>query len=155
MARPERGVVYELTEYGRELEAILMALGRWGTRSMGRLPAQVATRSRWLVAAMLAFDHGGDRPATGVTIELRLDDGAFTVSADAGEFAVRAGAPPDADADAVITVSDQHLHQLLTGRLDAQAALASGVIVVDGDPDALRWLIARCGFPALNPVASG
>ena len=36
---PERGTVYELTDYGRELEPILMALGRWGTKSMGRLPA--------------------------------------------------------------------------------------------------------------------
>ena len=48
-AAPERGTVYELTDYGRELEPILLALGRWGTRSMGRLPAEVASRSRWLV----------------------------------------------------------------------------------------------------------
>ena len=29
------GLVYELTEYGRELEPIVVALGRWGFRSMG------------------------------------------------------------------------------------------------------------------------
>jgi DNA-binding HxlR family transcriptional regulator len=29
------GLVYELTEYGRELEPIVLALGRWGFRSMG------------------------------------------------------------------------------------------------------------------------
>jgi DNA-binding HxlR family transcriptional regulator len=43
---PDRGTVYELTDYGRELEPILMALGRWGTKSMGRLAADVTTRSR-------------------------------------------------------------------------------------------------------------
>jgi DNA-binding HxlR family transcriptional regulator len=29
------GLVYEVTEYGRELEPIVLALGRWGFRSMG------------------------------------------------------------------------------------------------------------------------
>src|ERR1700722_3053613 len=29
------GLVYELTQYGRELEPIVLALGRWGFRSMG------------------------------------------------------------------------------------------------------------------------
>jgi DNA-binding HxlR family transcriptional regulator len=29
------GLVYELTEYGRQLEPIVLALGRWGFRSMG------------------------------------------------------------------------------------------------------------------------
>ncbi len=29
------GLVYELTEYGRELEPIVLAFGRWGFRSMG------------------------------------------------------------------------------------------------------------------------
>jgi DNA-binding HxlR family transcriptional regulator len=29
------GLVYELTDYGRELEPIVLALGRWGFRSMG------------------------------------------------------------------------------------------------------------------------
>ena len=58
---PERGTVYELTTYGRELEPILLALGRWGTRSMGTLPPDVTTRSRWLVAAMLAFHDDSQR----------------------------------------------------------------------------------------------
>jgi DNA-binding HxlR family transcriptional regulator len=30
------GLVYEVTEYGRELEPIVLALGRWGFRSMGK-----------------------------------------------------------------------------------------------------------------------
>src|SRR6478672_5202617 len=31
----EGGLVYELTEYGRELEPIVLALGRWGFAQMG------------------------------------------------------------------------------------------------------------------------
>src|SRR5437763_13541599 len=38
---PAASVVYELTEYGRALEGPLLALGRWGARSMrAREPAQ-------------------------------------------------------------------------------------------------------------------
>src|SRR5664280_673972 len=69
---PDRGTVYELTPYGRELEPILMGLGRWGTKSMGRLPPDVATRSRWLVAAMLAFHDETRLVARPTTWELRL-----------------------------------------------------------------------------------
>src|SRR5450432_193587 len=114
---PERGTVYELTDYGRELEPILMALGRWGTKSMGRLPADVVAKSRWLVAAMLAFHdetRGIERPTTW---ELRLNDGAFTVSAEGTHLSVVAGAPDRADL--VVTTSDDTLHRLLTRQLSA------------------------------------
>ena len=90
---PERATVYELTDYGRELEPILLALGRWGTQSMGRLPSEVSSRSRWLVAAMLAFHDEAqviDRPTTW---ELRLTDGAFTVQAEGTKLTVAAGEP--------------------------------------------------------------
>src|SRR3979411_3221280 len=33
---PARAVVYELTEYGLELEDVGVALGRWGAESLGR-----------------------------------------------------------------------------------------------------------------------
>jgi DNA-binding HxlR family transcriptional regulator len=33
LPRPDGSVVYELTEYGRELEDVVVSLDRWGTRS--------------------------------------------------------------------------------------------------------------------------
>ena len=35
LARPSRAVVYELTAYGRELEPVVVELGRWGAKSLG------------------------------------------------------------------------------------------------------------------------
>ena len=92
---PDRGTAYELTGYG-PLEPILLALGRWGTRSMGQLPGEVVTRSRWLVAAMLAF-HDSRRVARPTTWELRLSDGVFTVRAEGTSLTVAAGAPERAE----------------------------------------------------------
>jgi DNA-binding HxlR family transcriptional regulator len=143
---PDRGTVYELTEYGRELETILLALGRWGTKSMGRLPAEVATRSRWLVAAMLAFRDDGQRIARPTTWELRLSDGAFTVRAEGASVAITAGSADDADV--VIATDDEHLHRLLTNRLTPAEALATGAIRVDGDEAAVASLLDLFAFPA-------
>jgi len=145
---PDRGTVYELSDYGRELETILLALGRWGTKSMGRLPPGVATRSRWLVAAMLAFRDEGQRTARPTTWELRLTDGAFTVRADGASIVITAGAPDEADV--VITTDDKHLHRLLTGRLTPAEAVATGALTLDGDDAALAGLLDLFAFPTVE-----
>jgi DNA-binding HxlR family transcriptional regulator len=154
---PERGTSYELSEYGRELEPIVMALGRWGARSMGRLPADVTTRSRWLVAAMLAFHvaamlafHDESRRIdTPTTWELRLSDGPFTVRAEGATLAAVAGAP--AASDLVLTTADETMHRLLTRRLPPDEAVASGVVTLHGERAALGHLLDLFVFPALAP----
>ena len=149
---PDRGTVYELTPYGRELEPILMGLGRWGTRSMGRLSPDVAARSRWLVAAMLAFHDEERRVARPTTWELRLTDGAFTVRAKGTDLTVAAGAPDDADL--VITTGDEQLHRLLTHRLAPSEAVATGAVSVEGDVSELPRLLGLFSFPALDPTGA-
>lgn len=149
---PDRGTVYELTPYGRELEPILMGLGRWGTRSMGRLSPDVASRSRWLVAAMLAFHDEERRVARPTTWELRLTDGAFTVRAKGTDLTVAAGAPDDADL--VITTGDEQLHRLLTHRLAPSEAVATGAVSVEGDVSELPRLLELFTFPALDPTGA-
>jgi len=148
LPRPDRSAVYELTPYGRELEPILLALGRWGTRSMGRLPAGAASRSRWLMAALLAFHNADHRLARPMTWELRLTDGPFTVHADGTELRISAGAPDRADA--VITTDDTSLHRLLTHQLSPAQGAATGVVTVSGDPAALARLIGLFTFPAVD-----
>lgn len=145
LALPERGTVYELTPYGSELQPILMALGRWGTRSMGRLPEALVARSRWLVAAMLAFHDGSRRVPRTTTWELRLNDGPFTVRAKATRFSVTAGAPERADV--TITTNDATWHAILAGQLNPADAITSGSVVLDGDDTLLTILIDLCAFP--------
>jgi DNA-binding HxlR family transcriptional regulator len=149
---PDRGTVYELTPYGRELEPILMGLGRWGTRSMGRLSPDIASRSRWLVAAMLAFHDEERRVARPTTWELRLTDGAFTVRAKGTDLTVAAGAPDDADV--VITTGDEQLHRLLTHRLAPSEAVATGAVSVEGDVSELPRLLGLFSFPSLDPAGA-
>jgi len=142
---PNRGTAYELTDYGRELQPILMALGRWGTKSMGRLPTDVTARSRWLVGAMPAFHDDRRRVAQPTTWELRLTDGAFTVHAQGKGFSVAAGAP--GDADLIVTTRDDVLHALLAGGLATADAVESGAVTLEGDAAALPLLLELCRFP--------
>jgi DNA-binding HxlR family transcriptional regulator len=144
LPRPERGAVYELTDYGRELEPILMALGRWGTRSMSRLPADVTARSRWLAAAMLAFHHADTPVERPTTWQLRLRDGDFVAHAVGARFSVRAGTAERPDV--IATIDDQDLHRLLTGQVTVAVAIASGALVVDGEPATVANLIDLCAF---------
>ena len=143
---PDRGTLYELTSYGRELEPIVMALGRWGSRSMGLLPPDATSRSRWLVAAMGAFHDETHKVARPTTWTLWLSDGPFTVQAEARRLSVTAGAADPSDAD--VTVSDEILHQLLTGRLAPDVALAHGSVIVSKDATSLTDLLALFAFPA-------
>jgi len=143
---PDRGTAYELTDYGRELEPVLMALGRWGTRSMGRLAPDAAARSRWLVGAMPAFHDDRRRVAEPTTWELRLTDGSFTARAQGRTFTVAAGSP--AGPDLVVTTRDEILHGLLAGQISAKDAVKSGAVTLKGDATALPLLLELCAFPA-------
>ncbi|MGD0454936.1 MAG: winged helix-turn-helix transcriptional regulator [Solirubrobacteraceae bacterium] len=145
---PDGGTVYDLTAYGRELEPILLALGRWGAKSMGQLPASVASRSRWLVAAMLAFHDDSQRVRRPTTWELRLTDGPFTVHARGASLTVAAGAPENAGL--VVTTTDEDLHRLLTHQLTATEALATGAISLEGDTSMFPRLLELFAFPALE-----
>jgi DNA-binding HxlR family transcriptional regulator len=144
---PDRGTVYELTDYGRELEPILMALGRWGARSMGRLPGNTTSRSRWLVAAMLAFHDESAEVSRPTTWTLQLSDGTFTAHAEGTRLLITADAPEHSDA--TVRASDDHFYRVLTGQLAPQAALKNGSIEIDGRPAALTTLLGLFRFP--NP----
>ena len=50
------GLVYELTEYGRELEPVVLALGRWGFRSIGEpKDGDIVTADSLTIALRSAF----------------------------------------------------------------------------------------------------
>ena len=119
---------------------------------MGRLPSDVATRSRWLVAAMLAFHDESRRIARPTTWELRLTDGAFTVTAERSELSVNAGAPDHADL--AVTTDDENLHRLLTRQVTPEEAVATGAVTLDGDTSALARLVELFAFPTLDEATA-
>src|SRR5205085_11435325 len=119
---PAASTVYELTEYGRELEGPLLALGRWGARSMGaRQPAQTL-RSEWFGVALKAFFRPEAAAGLKAEIELRFDDGTLLARLDHGSLVVEPTSPNGADL--VLEAEVETLVAYLAGADVPPAALA-------------------------------
>jgi DNA-binding HxlR family transcriptional regulator len=110
--RSSGGALYELSDWGRELRPSLLALGRWGTRSLHR-PVGELSIDALMLALETTFDprKAGD---LGATYELRLGEERFTVTIDGGTLVVQRGVPHHADA--VIETDPVTLRGVLFGK---------------------------------------
>lgn len=157
-----RGLVYALTERGRELEPVLAALGRWGWRSLGdAVPGQAVTRGS--VAAMLrsAFRPESAAGLPPIRYELRVGPLGIgvavtgpTLSITRLPAAAEALAAADASAAQLVLEAGAGLHRLLSAAEPLEAALAAGALrVVAGDPALLGSFLAVFRLDAPLPVA--
>ena len=130
---PAASTVYELTEWGRELEPIVLALGAWAARVPLPEPATLGATS------MLLFLRGSARPRTAACYRVELDDRVWTVRTEPGRLTVEPGEP--ADPDATIRTDPSTLNALLERPQDLDAAIADGRMTVTGDLKAVRRLL--------------
>jgi DNA-binding HxlR family transcriptional regulator len=138
LSAPAGSWVYELTEWGRELEPIVLALGGWGLRVP--LPPEPTTLSATSVLLFLRGSAQLDPAAPETTYHLELDDRAWTIRAASGRVDIQPGEP--AAAAASLRTTPKTLNALL-GEPDAlDAALSDGSAIADGDLTALRRLLA-------------
>jgi DNA-binding HxlR family transcriptional regulator len=119
---PAGSTVYELTEYGRELEGPLLAVGRWGALSMGARQPEQTLRSEWFGVALKAFFQPEAAADLKAEIELRFDDGTLLARIDRGSLVVQPGSPNGADL--VLETEVETLIGFLAGADVPQAALA-------------------------------
>ena len=119
---PAASTVYELTDYGRTLEGPVLALGRWGARSMGPRQDGQALRSEWFGVALKAFFRPEAAADLEAEIELRFDDGTLRARFDLGTLVVEAGSPNGADL--VLTTEVETLIAFLAGAEVPAPALA-------------------------------
>ena len=131
---PAAAQVYELTEYGRDLDQPIQTLAAWGARSLGALTpnATISPDSIRLTARALARQlHPGAEPATfAFTLRAAPEAVPFRVALGAGEAVVIA-APPS-PADLVLDLSAETLFALAGGQITLQAAVAAGLVSIAG-----------------------
>src|SRR5207237_4608418 len=84
LPRPAKGVGYELTDYGRELEAPLVALGLWGARSLGHPSDGDPISVDGLALALRGAFRPGDAAGLTRTYELHLDGHSLRISVEGG-----------------------------------------------------------------------
>lgn len=94
---PAESVSYELTEYGMELDDIILRVGRWGARQLGQpRPDEIVTTDS-MIMAMRATFQPQNAQGVQVSYELRLVSIVLNLRIDDGELTVAAGPLPSAD----------------------------------------------------------
>src|SRR5690349_21189487 len=127
--------VYELTPYGRELDEVLFALGRWGARSLGPPSDAEELYPEWGLNALPAlFDHDAARGLE-VTWVLTIGGDTFTARVDGGRLDASVGAAEDADF--TLQTDTETFFSLVGGTLKPADALKQGLVTIEGDPDEL------------------
>jgi len=138
LPRPASGVAYELTEYGRELEEIVLRLGLWGAKSMSEPRAEdVVTVDSVLLALRSTFRPEAARELR-VSYELRLGEIVVHARVNDGQLEVDEG--PLADADLVLE-TDLSLHPLLTGELGPGEAIKTRSVKITGRREFLERFV--------------
>ncbi len=143
--------VYELTDWGRELEPVIIALGRWGVRSPYRSPDAAISVDSIALAFRAIFDPdaAGDLDAT---FELRLGDDRFAITVDDGTLEIVRG--DAADPDAVVSTDGDTLRRVLSGIDSVRAVMKGGAFAVTGETRSVERLFAALRAPERIPAPS-
>ncbi len=138
---PAPARVYELTEWGAELEPVFVALARWGMRSPRPRAGRVSADSMML--GLRTFFDPGDGPRWTATYEFRLDRDVYRARVVDGRLAELVRGDAGGRADVVVAGPRDAVGDLL----ERGAGPAEGVTVT-GDREALERLLAAVPRPA-------
>jgi DNA-binding HxlR family transcriptional regulator/putative sterol carrier protein len=144
LPRPESGVVYELTEFGRELEDVVLRLGLWGARTLAEpRPEDTVTADSLMLALRATFRPEAARGLR-ASYELRLGEIVFHARVDKGALEVAEGPLPDAD---LTLETDLTLRRLMSGELSPNEAVESGKVRVSGKRELLERFVEIFHIP--------
>ncbi len=134
---PAGSSVYELTDWGAQLEPIVLALGDWAARVP--LPPTETTLSATSVLLFLRGVIHPDPDAPSTVYRFELDDRPWTVRAGDGHVDIEAGEP--ISPDVFVRTDPKTLNALLGDPQALDSAMSDETIAVEGDLSALRLLL--------------
>jgi len=142
---PARIWVYELTDWGLELEPVILALGRWGSRAASLPPGELSVDAL-MIALKTTFDT---RAAANLraTFEVRLGEERFCVQVANRQLDLTRGSAEQPDA--TLATDAASLRKLVLGDRQLDAALTAGDVKVSGDRQALSKLLKLFRRPAV------
>ena len=129
LPRPANSIVYELTEYGQELEAVVDSLGKWGAKSLGEpRPDEIITADS-IITAMRTTFHPKFARGFRAGYELRLGRIVVHVSVNDGKLTAAEGPLPNAD---LVIETGPALRALMAGEVTASDAIKNGSVRISG-----------------------
>ena len=145
---PAAANVYELTPYGEELREPLYALARWGLKSLGPPTEKDSLSPGWLLNAVRATCHAGERvpPAS---YELHVADDVVTVRFEGDEPVVEWG--PSDGADVAIETDPATLFCIASREQSAKEAIDAGAVRITGKRAEAERFLSLFSFDERKP----
>jgi DNA-binding HxlR family transcriptional regulator len=161
------GLVYELTDYGRMLEPVVLALGRWGFQSMGEPgPDDIVTADSLTMALRTSFRADAARDLPPTVYELHVADIVLGVHVEGADLYVtqlqpagrpidpRAPRAPGGEPDLVFAAGPG-IRLVISGELTPAEAIEREVLaVVSGDEALLDRFAATFHIDARAQAAA-
>lgn len=151
-----RGSEYHLTEAGRDLEPVLLAIGEWAVRWMHTDPEPEDVDPvvlTWWMHRRIAIDR---LPRRRVVLEFDYCGPGATriwLVLDRGEPSVCIR-PPGFDTDVVVTTDGVTMMSIFSGITTVDAAVTAGTLRIDGPPSLARgfsrWFLWSPFAPAVR-----
>ena len=147
---PAGSRVYELTDWGRQLEDILVSLGRWGARSPWQSRDAPMGVDSTVLALRALFDPDAAKGLR-ASYELRLGEHRFRIEVSDDGIEVARGAADQPDA--TVYTDPGTLHAVLWDGRPLAEAQRSGAMRIEGDKAAVERLVRL--FPMPQPATTG
>jgi DNA-binding HxlR family transcriptional regulator len=149
---PAGSRVYELTDWGRELEQIVISLGRWAARSpTPPNDAPIVSADSIILALRGLFDSGAAHGLR-ASYDLRLGEDRFRIEVADDEIQAARG---DADqADATIDTDPGTLDAVLWQGRPLADAQRSGTLAIEGDKAAVERFLRLFPMPERAAAAT-
>ncbi len=145
---PAAAAVYELTEWGYELEPLIQGIGRWAARSPTLAPGKPMSIASVVLSFRTMFDpdRAGDLDAV---IDFVFGAESFTARIAGGTFSIVPGRATKPDA--VVTCDQNILAAVVYAGLPLDTAIAAGDVALTGDRDVVRRFAGLFPLPERAP----
>jgi len=138
VVRRDGSAIYELTEWGKELEDIVHRLSRWGTRLLVQpRPEDIVTPDSLVMALRSTFRPDAARGLR-ASYELHIGEIVIHARVDDGVLHAAEGALPKKD---LVIEPGRVLKALMAGEMSPDEAIAAGSVHVIGDPGLLTRFV--------------
>lgn len=151
--------IFELTDYGCELEEILLSLGRWGARTLGGpRREEIVTTDSIVMALRTTFRPDAARNLR-VSYVVELGDIVVHARVNDGDAEIGAGRVHDPD---LIIEAGPAIKALMAGEMSPREAIETGSVRlktrhadIPGNPALLAWFVEIFHIPPVPLALDG
>jgi DNA-binding HxlR family transcriptional regulator len=139
LPRPEGSIIYELTEYGEELEPAVAQLGIWGAKALGDpCPDETVTPDSLIMALRTIFHP---ESARGIKASFEMHVGEIIIHARVQNKKLETGRGPLPNPPDLIIAAGPAIKALFAHEITPAEAIKSGAVHIKGDPDLLKRFV--------------